>query len=90
MDKGSLMERNLACDSEAVEDHGHGKLRIIHSLIIKQATLEHKAEMLALCIAGKRAIPLDPPGSPSGSFFWFQSSQGPSFKRKNVALVSES
>lgn len=59
VEKGSLMDRNLACDSKAVEEHVQGKLKIIHSLIIKQAALEHKAEMLALCIAGKRDIPLE-------------------------------
>ena len=76
--KGSQVERTLACDSKAVEDHVKGKLKILNSLIIKQAALEHKAEMLALCIAGKRDIPLEwrdnrtLPVLPAGLTFGFQ------------------
>ena len=45
--KGSQVECNLACHSKAVEDHMKGKLKILNSLVIKQAARKHKAEILA-------------------------------------------
>ena len=59
VEKGSQVESTLACDSQAVENHMKGKLKILDSLIIKQAALKNEAKVLALCIAGKPDIPLE-------------------------------